>query len=579
MDHIRSRDEENNILWKYVTKIGKLGDGGGNCKWVCNFCHQEKQGSYTRVRVHLLNIKKQGIAGCTSVGKDDISEMKKMMFYTGGIPFNLANNPYFLSSFVFAANHSLGGYVPPSFNKLRTTLLQQEKAHVERLLEPIKSTWFEKSVSIVSDGWSDPRRRPLINIMVFSESGPMFVKAVDCSGEIKDKQFIAKLLKEVIHEVGHEKVVQVITDNARNCKAAGEIIEGMFPNIYWTPCIVYTLNLALKNICAARNAEANQVTYDLCSWISIVHADAMQIKNFIMNHNMRLAIFYRFSHLKLLSVADTRFASVVVILKRFKLIKCALGLMVFSEQWAQYREDDQGKARFVRDTVVNEDWWKKVDYILSFTAPIYEMLRNCDTDKPCLHLAYEMWDSMIEKVKKTIYENEGKQRIESSAFYDVVHEILVDRWAKYNTPLHCLAHSLNPKYYSDKWLRDGEGRLPPHMDGEVSTERIKCFKRMFANEEDRAKVNDEFANFSLKLESGGHAMVQLLLCFNDWHLGFLDNLLPPLVVKGIGTKMWDVGGDEFGSMEDTGILEIADLSLDEPELETVLFTEDEAAEK
>ena len=37
--------------------------------------------------------------------------------------------------------------------------------------------------------------------------------------------------------------------------------------------------------------------------------------------------------------------------------------------------------------------------------------------------------------------------------------------------------------------------------------------------------------------------------------------------------MWDVGGDGFDSMdiENVGLLEIADLSLDEHELEVVLF--------
>ena len=40
--------------------------------------------------------------------------------------------------------------------------------------------------------------------------------------------------------------------------------------------------------------------------------------------------------------------------------------------------------------------------------------------------------------------------------------------------------------------------------------------------------------------------------------------------------MWDVGGDDFGTMEDTGFLELANLSLDEPELERVFFTEDTA---
>ena len=62
------------------------------------------------------------------------------MFYTGGLPFNLARNLYYLSSYSFTANYPLGGYVSSGYNKLRTTLLQQEKANVEKLLEPIKNT-------------------------------------------------------------------------------------------------------------------------------------------------------------------------------------------------------------------------------------------------------------------------------------------------------------------------------------------------------------------------------------------------------------------------------------------------------
>ncbi|KAL0447569.1 UNVERIFIED_CONTAM: hypothetical protein Slati_1884800 [Sesamum latifolium] len=39
------------------------------------------------------------------------------------------------------------------------------------------------------------------------------------------------------------------------------------------------------------------------------------------------------------------------------------------------------------------------------------------------------------------------------------------------------------------------------------------------------------------------------------------------------TNMWDAVGDAFETIEDVGILEIANLSLDEPELEFVLFDE------
>ena len=136
----------------------------------------------------------------------------------------------------------------------------------------------------------------------------MFIKAVNCAGEVKDKHFIAKLMQEVIDEVGHQNVVQVVTDNAANCKAAGEIIEGRYPHIYWTPCVVHTLNLALKNICAAKNMESNQETFDECHWITEVHSEALMIKNFIMNHSMRLSMFNKFLPLKLLSIVETRFA-------------------------------------------------------------------------------------------------------------------------------------------------------------------------------------------------------------------------------------------------------------------------------
>ena len=49
-------------------------------------------------------------------------------------------------------------------------------------------------------------------------------------------------------------------------------------------------------------------------------------------------------------------------------------------------------------------------YIVDFTEPIYEVLQVADTDTPCLHLIYEMWDSMIEKVKKKLYISMKRRR-------------------------------------------------------------------------------------------------------------------------------------------------------------------------
>ncbi|KAL5725279.1 hypothetical protein ACHQM5_008439 [Ranunculus cassubicifolius] len=502
-------------------------------------------------------------------------------WFSGGMCFTQARNPHYVRAFNFAASHDLSGYVPPGYNKLRTTLLQKEKVH-ERLLEPLKGTWKSKGVSIVCDGWSDAQRRPLINFIAINEGGPMFLKAINCQGEFKDKHYITHLIEEVILEVGPMNVVQVITDNAPVCKSAGLLIEARFPNVFWTPCVVHTLNLALRNICAARNTIRNEVTYAECSWIVDIIDGGWFLKSFICNHSMRLSIFNDHATMKMLSYAETRFASSIIMLQRLKDLKHGLQSMVVSTKWASYREDDVVKAAQERDLILNEVWWDKVEYILEFTKPIYDMLRLADTDEPCLHLMYEMWDSMIEKVKRIIFRHEGRGVDETSSFYDVVHKILVDRWEKSNTPLHCLTHSLNP----------------------------------------RRNVNVEFAKFSALLEDFGTSdslRDRALMKPNIWWVvhGSSTPLLQNLALKLLGqpsssscaeknwstysfihslkrnaltpqraedlvfvhsnlqgkNKMWDVGGDAFDTMEGVGLLEFANLSFEEPELEAVLFSD------
>ena len=68
-----------------------------------------------------------------------------------------------------------------------------------------------------------------------------------------------------------------------------------------------------------------------------------------------------------------------------------------------------------------------VDYILGFTAPIYDVLKKTDTDMATFHLVYEMWDSMIENVRKVIFEHERKTEVEHSPFFEVVNSILIYR--------------------------------------------------------------------------------------------------------------------------------------------------------
>ena len=116
------------------------------------------------------------------------------------------------------------------------------------MLEAIKSAWPTSGISIVSDGWTDPARHPLINFMVSSLNGPIFLKSVDALGKYKDAQYMGDLFIKVLEDVGVDSCVQIIKDNAPVFKVVGMIVEVKYPQVFWTPCIVHSLNLALKSI-------------------------------------------------------------------------------------------------------------------------------------------------------------------------------------------------------------------------------------------------------------------------------------------------------------------------------------------
>jgi hypothetical protein len=76
----------------------------------------------------------------------------------------------------------------------------------------------------------------MIYFVAISESSVMFLRADNCEGQVKTKEYIAEKLKSIIEEVGRHNVVQIISDNAANCKGVGLLIES---HILDTLCCAY----------------------------------------------------------------------------------------------------------------------------------------------------------------------------------------------------------------------------------------------------------------------------------------------------------------------------------------------------
>jgi hypothetical protein len=161
---------------------------------------------------------------------------------------------------------------PPFVDRLRTTILEREKQLCRDGLASFQESLQLTGATITSDGWFDVRRRPLLNLLVVSPKGEIFLKAVDTGGETKDVAYIARQLIDYIQEVGVDSIIQVVTNSAVVCKVAGRLIEQEFSWITWTLCTPHCLDLLLEDV-------------GKLPWAAEVVAEGKAVVKFITNHH------------------------------------------------------------------------------------------------------------------------------------------------------------------------------------------------------------------------------------------------------------------------------------------------------
>ena len=98
------------------------------------------------------------------------------------------------------------------------------------------------------DGWTGPTRWSIINFLTYCDGKIFFHKSIDASDKMHDATYIFGLMEEVIDSVDKQHVVQIITDNGPQYKAAGELLMEQRPQIYWIPCATHCIDLILMNI-------------------------------------------------------------------------------------------------------------------------------------------------------------------------------------------------------------------------------------------------------------------------------------------------------------------------------------------
>lgn len=139
--------------------------------------------------------------------------------YESAIPFNAVNNDAF-QQLLEAVGQFGPGYIPPTQYQLREPLLKQAVENSKETVKKQEEEWKKSGCSIMTDAWSDRKRRSIMNLCVNCKLGTTFLSSIESSADAHTGKYIFDFVDKWIDEVGSKNVIQVVTDNASNNMAA-----------------------------------------------------------------------------------------------------------------------------------------------------------------------------------------------------------------------------------------------------------------------------------------------------------------------------------------------------------------------
>ncbi|KAL0248725.1 hypothetical protein GEMRC1_003959 [Eukaryota sp. GEM-RC1] len=319
---------------------------------------------------------------------------------------------------------------------MTTDLLPKVEAEMKEKMSKLFNKILITGMTITSDGWSDVRSRPLINLMGVSMDGAFFLTSFDTSGNIKTGEYIStpisnwKLGPEKPHTLVTENIIQVITDSAANCVASGRLLEKKFPQLNFSRCSAHIIDLILKDI-------------SNLYFITPIFVKCHRVLRFFKNHSFLKTEVEKKANLTLVKPGETRFATNYLVLSRLLKIKAALKLTVIDDHvrhWV-HLQDSKSQREFleIESSVLNELlFWDEISDLIKLFV---------DTDSPTISKIVPLFSKVLEKLKTANLRTFSQEEIE------LIEEINEKREATITNDLHLVAYALDP-FYADVWVHD-----------------------------------------------------------------------------------------------------------------------------
>lgn len=464
--------------WKHVSVFGGFDKGSGTKRWKCNYCNQRYNGSYSRVRAHLLGFTGVGVKSCPAIdkplreefrileeerlqrkkkkiylhakiskclensqmnscdpvrtlAKEDVDEIIARFFYADGLNINIVNSPYFRDMVKAIADFG-PGYEPPSRDMLSDSFLSKEKAKLEKAINLIRESWPHTGCTIICVNRVDCALGCFcINFFVSSPRGVMFLRSIDINeGDEADNLFI-NVLSSTIMEIGPPNVLQIITHLGQAGLAFESIISSKFPRIFWSHCTSHSIHMLMEEI-----AELD--------WMKAIVLCARGIEQVILSYQCSSSCVI-YSSKDSPDALYMRFAPSYCLVQRILRMKQELQDLVMSNDWKQWKLTASDDVLTSEAAVLGDEFWSRAKLMLQLCEPFVRLLAAFNIDKSIMGDVYNWRVQSLEAVRS--------KGIDDIALNHM--ELLIDsRWDVLFSPLHAAGYMLNPRYFGRGQSKD-----------------------------------------------------------------------------------------------------------------------------
>ncbi|KAL0016963.1 hypothetical protein SO802_004032 [Lithocarpus litseifolius] len=287
--------------------------------------------------------------------------------YDNCISFNVVNSVYYQR--MIDAIAAVGpSYKGPSYHAVRVPLLRDQKKEIQLLVNSQRRHWAEVGCTLMADGLTDTRHRPLINFLVYCPRRMVFVKLVNASEIVKSTKNLFKLFDEVVTWIGPKNIVHIVTDNASNYVSTSKLLCEKYKTISWSPCTAHCLNLVLQDM-------GNMPHVDN------LKKRASKVTVFIYNHVALIAwLRNRPGWTDNVRPGATRFATTFLSFGSIHVHKHDLQALVTSKFFVDNRLARESKAKEAVAIILDNSFWDDINVLVKISSPLIRLLRIVDSD-------------------------------------------------------------------------------------------------------------------------------------------------------------------------------------------------------